>query len=131
VRQDTLVVLIRDSLVLFHVASITRIETQHTRRKAPIIVGAVVGAVGGVVMGFSLAGTECLRGPVIDPCDATTELGAPLVGAVVGGFLGGALGSLLQGGRWQGIELSLRSTPRGHPTSFELGIGIPLRVARH
>lgn len=109
VARDTLVVVAGPRLVRFPLSSVARIEVQSRKRKVPVIIGAGVGAIGGAAIGVMLAGTECLRGPVIDPCDATTELGAPLAGAVIGAVVGGALGSLLQGGRWQDLTVSLGS----------------------
>jgi hypothetical protein len=105
VQGDTLVLDAGGFLVHLPIALLSRVEVQRDKSSAALIIGGAVGAIGGAVIGLSLAGTECLRASFLDPCDSTPELGAPLAGGVLGAFLGAAVGKLFQGNRWKNVPL--------------------------
>jgi hypothetical protein len=82
------------------------LERSEGKSQVPIIVGGLLGLGGGVAIGFSISGTECLRSGFFDPpCDKLQDVGPAALGAVLGGTLGAVLGAVLRRERWEEVPL--------------------------
>ncbi len=121
-RNDTLVVAVRDSAVHCPVASVTGLDVSRGQRSWAGV-GALFGAVGGAGLGVVL-GVGVLA-PLCEE-DRGTCTGATVGGgALLGAFLGGLAAQGVKSERWEEVPLErLRMTVARHLDGLALGLSV-------